>query len=61
MPSEEGKQILQLLAEGKIDVEQAYRPCAHLVMSTSARRAHRASLHRLQVLPARGAGSSEFV
>jgi len=25
MPSEEGKQILQLLAEGKIDVEQAYR------------------------------------
>src|SRR5438132_320867 len=25
MPSEEGKQVLQLLAEGKIDVEQAYR------------------------------------
>ena len=25
MPSEEGKQILQLLAEGKIDVDQAYR------------------------------------
>src|SRR5256714_14060889 len=25
MPSEDGKQILQLLAEGKIDVEQAYR------------------------------------
>jgi hypothetical protein len=25
MPSEEGKQILKLLAEGKIDVEQAYR------------------------------------
>ena len=25
MPSDEGKQILQLLAEGKIDVEQAYR------------------------------------
>src|SRR5438094_10508178 len=25
MPSEEGKQILRLLAEGKIDVEQAYR------------------------------------
>ncbi len=25
MPSEEGKQILHLLAEGKIDVEQAYR------------------------------------
>ena len=25
MPCEEGKQILQLLAEGKIDVEQAYR------------------------------------
>jgi hypothetical protein len=25
VPSEEGKQILQLLAEGKIDVEQAYR------------------------------------
>jgi hypothetical protein len=25
VPSEEGKQILQLLADGKIDVEQAYR------------------------------------
>src|SRR5213594_1807951 len=25
MPSDEGKQVLQLLAEGKIDVEQAYR------------------------------------
>jgi hypothetical protein len=25
MPSEEGRQILQLLAEGKIDSEQAYR------------------------------------
>ena len=25
MPSEEGKQVLKLLAEGKIDVEQAYR------------------------------------
>jgi len=25
VPSEEGKQILKLLAEGKIDVEQAYR------------------------------------
>jgi len=25
MPSEDGKQILKLLAEGKIDVEQAYR------------------------------------
>jgi hypothetical protein len=25
VPSEEGKQVLQLLAEGKIDVEQAYR------------------------------------
>ncbi len=25
MPSEEGKQVLQLLADGKIDVEQAYR------------------------------------
>ena len=25
MPSEEGKQVLQLLAEGKIDVDQAYR------------------------------------
>jgi hypothetical protein len=25
MPSEEGKQVLGLLAEGKIDVEQAYR------------------------------------
>ena len=25
MPSEEGRQVLQLLAEGKIDVEQAYR------------------------------------
>src|SRR5947209_3011387 len=25
MPSEEGKQVLQLLAEGKINVEQAYR------------------------------------
>ena len=25
MPSEEGKQVLTLLAEGKIDVEQAYR------------------------------------
>jgi len=25
VPSEEGKQILRLLAEGKIDVEQAYR------------------------------------
>ncbi|MGH2471625.1 MAG: hypothetical protein ACRDG6_04385 [Candidatus Limnocylindria bacterium] len=25
MPSEEGKQVLRLLAEGKIDVEQAYR------------------------------------
>jgi SHOCT-like protein len=25
VPSDEGKQILQLLAEGKIDVEQAYR------------------------------------
>jgi len=25
VPSEEGKQILHLLAEGKIDVEQAYR------------------------------------
>lgn len=25
MPSEEGRQILQLLADGKIDVEQAYR------------------------------------
>jgi hypothetical protein len=25
LPSEEGKQVLQLLAEGKIDVEQAYR------------------------------------
>jgi len=25
MPSEEGKQILKLLAEGKIDVEQAFR------------------------------------
>lgn len=25
MPSEEGKQILRLLAEGKIDAEQAYR------------------------------------
>jgi hypothetical protein len=25
MPSEEGKQILKLLAEGKIDTEQAYR------------------------------------
>jgi hypothetical protein len=25
MPSEEGKQVLQLLAERKIDVEQAYR------------------------------------
>jgi hypothetical protein len=25
MPSEEGKQILKLLADGKIDVEQAYR------------------------------------
>ncbi len=25
MPSEEGKQVLQLLAEGKIDVDQAFR------------------------------------
>jgi hypothetical protein len=25
VPTEEGKQVLQLLAEGKIDVEQAYR------------------------------------
>jgi SHOCT-like protein len=25
LPSDEGKQILQLLADGKIDVEQAYR------------------------------------
>ena len=25
MPSDEGKQVLSLLAEGKIDVEQAYR------------------------------------
>ena len=25
MPSDDGKQILKLLAEGKIDVEQAYR------------------------------------
>ena len=25
MPTEEGKQVLQLLADGKIDVEQAYR------------------------------------
>jgi len=25
MPSEEGKQVLKLLADGKIDVEQAYR------------------------------------
>ncbi len=25
MPSEEGKQVLRLLAEGKIDTEQAYR------------------------------------
>src|SRR2546428_8842873 len=25
MPSEEGKQVLALLAEGKIDVDQAYR------------------------------------
>jgi hypothetical protein len=25
MPTEEGKQVLQLLAEGKIDAEQAYR------------------------------------
>ena len=25
MPSEEGKQILKLLADGKIDTEQAYR------------------------------------
>jgi len=25
LPSEEGKQVLQLLADGKIDVEQAYR------------------------------------
>jgi hypothetical protein len=25
MPSEEGKQVLQLLADGKIDTEQAYR------------------------------------
>ena len=25
MPSEEGKQVLKLLAEGKIDAEQAYR------------------------------------
>jgi len=25
VPSEEGKQVLKLLAEGKIDVEQAYR------------------------------------
>lgn len=25
MPSEEGKQVLRLLAEGKIDVDQAYR------------------------------------
>lgn len=25
MPSEEGRQILELLAQGKIDVEQAYR------------------------------------
>ncbi len=25
MPSEEGKQVLRLLAEGKIDAEQAYR------------------------------------
>lgn len=25
MPSEEGKQVLKLLAEGKIDTEQAYR------------------------------------
>jgi hypothetical protein len=25
VPSEEGRQVLQLLAEGKIDVEQAYR------------------------------------
>jgi hypothetical protein len=25
VPSDEGKQVLQLLAEGKIDVEQAYR------------------------------------
>ena len=25
MPSEEGKQVLKLLAEGKIDSEQAYR------------------------------------
>ena len=25
MPSEEGKQVLQLLADGKIDAEQAYR------------------------------------
>ena len=25
MPSEEGKQVLKLLADGKIDAEQAYR------------------------------------
>ena len=25
MPSEEGKQVLKLLAEGKIDADQAYR------------------------------------
>ena len=25
MPSDEGKQVLKLLADGKIDVEQAYR------------------------------------
>ena len=40
MPSEEGKQILRLLAEGKIDSEQAYRLLKALgdIEDASARR-----------------------
>jgi hypothetical protein len=41
MPSEEGKQVLRLLAEGKIDTEQAYRLLKAIgdVEDASARRA----------------------
>ena len=39
MPSEDGKQILKLLAEGKIDAEQAYRLLRALGDSAEAPRA----------------------
>ena len=58
MPTDEGKQVLKLLAEGKIDTEQAYRLLRALGTLTMARRRHRRPRRHVRVSPEAAAAAS---